>query len=104
MGSQPIANQPEEVQQNVKAEVDQIERSSDGNNSVHGFNVRQKSYLKSLAFCPEVDRTVSLRKTFLRPFVLMTYPTVIWSSLIYGLSLGWNVVLGASIAQLFAPP
>ena len=34
----------------------------------------------------------------------MTYPTVLWSSLIYGLSLGWNVILGVSVAQLFAPP
>jgi MFS family permease len=104
MGPDQSASQPEEVHPNVKTEVDQIERSSDGSNSIHGFNVQRKSYFKSLAFCSEVDHNVSLRKTFLRPFVLITYPTVIWSSLVYGLSLGWNVVLGASVAQLFAPP
>lgn len=102
MGEQ-ITNQPEEVQPDVKTEVDQIERSSDGNDSTPEFNIQQKSYWKSLAFCPGVDHNVSLKKTFLRPFVSMTYPTVIWSSLIYGLSLGWNVILGASVAQLFAP-
>lgn len=103
MGEQ-ITNHPEEVQPDVKTEVGQIEISSDVNDSAPEFNVQQKSYWKSLAFCPEVDHNVSLKKTFLRPFVLMTYPTVIWSSLIYGLSLGWNVILGASVAQLFAPP
>ncbi|KAG4412730.1 hypothetical protein IFR04_014127 [Cadophora malorum] len=66
--------------------------------------VPKKSYFQSLAFCPVVDHSVSLRKTFLRPFVLMSYPTVLWSSIVYGMSLGWNVVLGASVAQLFAPP
>ena len=66
--------------------------------------IPKMSYLSSLAFCAGIDRTVTYRKTFLRPFVLMTYPTVLWSSLIYGLSLGWNVILGICVAQLFAPP
>ena len=66
--------------------------------------VPQKSYLNSLAFCSGIDHTVNLRKTLLRPFILMTYPTVLWSSIIYGLSLGWNVILGICVAQLFAPP
>ena len=67
-------------------------------------SIPKKSYLSSLAFCAGVDHTVSLPKTFLRPFVLMTYPTVLWSSIVYGLSIGWNVILGICVAQLFAPP
>lgn len=67
-------------------------------------SIPKKSYLSSLAFCTGVDHTVNLRKTFFRPFILMTYPTVLWSSTIYGLSLGWNVILGICVAQLFAPP
>ncbi|OCL07711.1 hypothetical protein AOQ84DRAFT_294576, partial [Glonium stellatum] len=47
---------------------------------------------------------VSLRKSFLRPFILMAYPTVLWSCVIYGVALGWNVIPGATVAQLFAPP
>lgn len=66
--------------------------------------IPKKSYLSSLAFCSGNDHSVSYRKTFLRPFILMTYPTVLWSSLIYGASLGWNVILGICVAQLFAPP
>lgn len=64
--------------------------------------VRKKSFLEEMIFWSKPDPTVSLRKTFLRPFVLLTYPTVMWSSFIYGLSLGWNVILGSVVAQLFA--
>ncbi|EON61504.1 hypothetical protein W97_00719 [Coniosporium apollinis CBS 100218] len=66
--------------------------------------VRQGSYVQSLAFWGRNDPEVSLIKTFLRPFVLLAYPTVLWSCVIYGLALGWNVILGSTIAQLFAPP
>lgn len=45
---------------------------------------------------------MSLRSAFLRPFILVTYPTVLWACLVYGASLGWNVILGATVAQLFA--
>ncbi|KAH8654940.1 major facilitator superfamily domain-containing protein [Tricladium varicosporioides] len=67
-------------------------------------SVPEQSYLNSLKFCSGTDHSVSLLKTFLRPIILMAYPTVLWSSLIYGASLGWNVILGATVAQLFAPP
>lgn len=63
-----------------------------------------KTYAQELAFWGKGDPNVSLRKAFLAPFVLVAYPTVLWSCVIYGLALGWNVILGASTAQLFAPP
>lgn len=66
--------------------------------------VPAKTYAQDLAFWGKADPNISLRKAFLAPFVLVAYPTVLWSCLIYGLALGWNVILGASTAQLFAPP
>lgn len=66
--------------------------------------VGKQSYVSSLRLWTRGDPHVSLKKAFLRPFVLVAYPTVLWSSIIYGLALGWNVILGASVAQLFAPP
>lgn len=66
--------------------------------------VPAKTYAQDLAFWGKGDPEISLRKAFLAPFVLVAYPTVLWSCLIYGLALGWNVILGASTAQLFAPP
>lgn len=66
--------------------------------------VPEESYFQSLAFWGKSDPSVNLFKVFLAPFVLVAYPTVLWSCLIYGLALGWNVVLGCTVAQLFAPP
>ncbi|KAK5135334.1 hypothetical protein LTR08_005438 [Meristemomyces frigidus] len=63
-----------------------------------------RTYLQELRFWGKGDPNVNLLHTFIRPFVLIAYPTVAWSSLIYGLSLSWNVILGATTAQLFAPP
>ena len=62
------------------------------------------SYLRSLALWSKGDPEVNLLRAFLRPFVLLGYPTVLWSCCIYGLSLSWNVVIGTSLAQLYAPP
>lgn len=65
--------------------------------------VQKKGIIQEMAFWSKPDPSVSLTKCFLRPFVLLTYPTVVWASFVYGLSLGWNVILGAVVAQLFAP-
>ncbi|RDW68278.1 hypothetical protein BP5796_08935 [Coleophoma crateriformis] len=62
------------------------------------------TYFQNLKPWSGSDPNVNLVKTFLRPFILVTYPTILWSSVIYGLALGWNVILGVSVAQLFAPP
>jgi MFS family permease len=64
----------------------------------------ENPYIHSLTFWGQNDPTISLRKAFTGPFILLGYPTVLWSCLIYGLALGWNVVLGATVAQLFEPP
>lgn len=65
--------------------------------------VQKKSVIREMTFWSKPDPTVSLTKSFLRPFILLTYPTVVWASFVYGLSLGWNVILGSVVAQLFAP-
>jgi hypothetical protein len=38
---------------------------------------------------------------FLRPFILFTYPSVLWSALIYALSVGWLIVLSESVTNIF---
>lgn len=65
--------------------------------------IKKKSLFQEMAFWSKPDPTVSLHKAFLRPFILLTYPTVVWASFIYGLSLGWNVILGSVVGQLFEP-
>jgi MFS family permease len=66
-------------------------------------NKKKRSYANEL-FQFGINRHVSFWQVFKRPFILMAYPTVVWSSLIYGMSLSWNVILGSVVAQLFSPP
>ncbi|KAF4762342.1 hypothetical protein HAV15_005370 [Penicillium sp. str.  len=65
--------------------------------------VPKKTFVQELKFWNSGDPDVNLLHVFLRPFVLLAYPTVLWSCCIYGMALSWNVILGASVAQLFAP-
>lgn len=65
------------------------------------FIMAKRSYLSELLYIA-VDRNVSLRKIVLRPIILMIYPTVFWSSITYGMSLSWNVILECLVAQLFS--
>lgn len=66
--------------------------------------VPRKSYLQELSFWSKGDPNVNLLHVALRPLVLLAYPSVVWSCAVYGMALSWNVILGASVAQLFAPP
>lgn len=40
-------------------------------------------------------------KVALRPFVLFSYPAVLWSSLIYACSVGWLIVISESVAVVY---
>ncbi|KAJ5857088.1 Major facilitator superfamily domain general substrate transporter [Penicillium solitum] len=37
----------------------------------------------------------------MRPFVLFAYPAVLWSTVVYSLSVGWLIVLSESVAHIF---
>jgi Major Facilitator Superfamily len=41
-----------------------------------------------------------LRVAF-RPFILFAYPAILWSALIYSLSIGWLIVLSESISDIY---
>ena len=36
-----------------------------------------------------------------RPFILFCYPSILWSTLIYSLSIGWLIVLSESVATIY---
>lgn len=36
-----------------------------------------------------------------RPFILFAYPAVLWSALVYALSIGWLIVLSESVATIY---
>ncbi|KIW95039.1 uncharacterized protein Z519_03620 [Cladophialophora bantiana CBS 173.52] len=68
------------------------------------FTVSKKTFVKELSFWGLNDKSVSLWQAFARPFVLLAYPTVIWSCCCYGLAISWNVIMATTNGQLFAPP
>lgn len=37
----------------------------------------------------------------LRPFILFVYPSVLWSTMVYSLSVGWLIVLSESISDIY---
>lgn len=61
----------------------------------------QKSYVQSLK--PWNGRLVKDKwlKVMTRPFILFAYPAVLWSSLVYALSVGWLIVLSESVAEVY---
>ncbi|KAJ5910461.1 hypothetical protein N7504_005104 [Penicillium tannophilum] len=71
--------------------------------SEESLTVTKQTYMQDL-FRVTLNKDVNLWTLFKRPFILIAYPTVLWSSLVYGMSLSWNVILGIMIAQLFSPP
>ncbi|KAI9806791.1 MAG: hypothetical protein M1826_004645 [Phylliscum demangeonii] len=46
-------------------------------------------------------RDENWRRVAFRPFVLLTYPAVLWSTMVYALSVGWLIVLSESIASIY---
>ena len=40
-------------------------------------------------------------KVAVRPFILFAYPSVLWSTLVYSLSIGWLIVLSESVASIY---
>lgn len=40
-------------------------------------------------------------KVMLRPFILYAYPSVLWSALVYSLSIGWLIVLSESVSSIY---
>lgn len=60
-----------------------------------------KSFLQSLKpFSGRLSYENWFRVAF-RPFVLFAYPAVLWSSVVYALSVGWLIVLSESVAEIY---
>jgi hypothetical protein len=40
-------------------------------------------------------------RVMVRPLILLAYPAVLWSSMVYALSVGWLIVLSESVADIY---
>jgi hypothetical protein len=61
----------------------------------------QKTYLQTLRPWNGLLTKTSWFRVMLRPFILFTYPSVLWSTLVYSLSVGWLIVLSESVATIY---
>ena len=43
-------------------------------------------------------------KVAIRPFILFAYPSVLWSTLVYSLSIGWLIVLSETVSAIYRAP
>ena len=43
-------------------------------------------------------------KVAIRPFILFAYPSILWSTLIYALSIGWLIVLSETVSVIYRDP
>lgn len=60
-----------------------------------------KSFAKSLAIYSGVLRHESWWKAAVRPVILFSYPAVLWSTVVYSLSVGWLIVLSETVAHIY---
>lgn len=72
--------------------------------------IRYTSYLKSQpprTFIQSMKpwngklRHESWLRVAIRPFILFAYPAVLWSTLVYSLSVGWLIVLSETVASVY---
>jgi hypothetical protein len=92
-----------------KIETDDIHEPQENNVEVterfnyteHWRSEPKKSYLHSLRLFPGKLNHDSWFKIALRPFILFAYPAVLWSALVYALSVGWLIVLSESVSVIY---
>lgn len=60
-----------------------------------------KSFAQQLRVFPGRINNDNWFKVALRPFILFAYPSILWSALVYALSVGWLIVLSESVSTLF---
>jgi hypothetical protein len=61
----------------------------------------QKTYAQSLRLYSGRMSYDSWFIIAVRPFVLFTYPAVLWSAMVYSLSIGWLIVLSESVSEIY---
>lgn len=60
-----------------------------------------KSYRQTLKPWNGRLRNDSWFKAALRPFILFAYPSILWSTIVYSLSVGWLIVLSESVSAVY---
>jgi len=82
--------------------------SSDRNTAVGGLRYTTylrsqppKTYRQTLKPWNGKLRNENWFKVAVRPFILFAYPSILWSALVYSLSIGWLIVISESISTIY---
>ncbi|KAL8790328.1 MAG: hypothetical protein Q9213_000680 [Squamulea squamosa] len=60
-----------------------------------------KTYIQTLKPWNGQLRHENWFKVAIRPFILFAYPAILWSALVYSLSIGWLIVLSESVSEIY---
>jgi hypothetical protein len=90
-----------QLQEAGDPDADQKESEQLFNYTEHWRSEPPKSYTQSLTpFHGRLSQENWFRLA-IRPFILYTYPSVLWSALVYALSVGWLIVLSESVSTIY---
>lgn len=66
------------------------------------LNAKPETFLKSMKPWNERISQEDWIRLSVRPFLLFAYPSIIWSSLVYALSIGWLIVLSETVTVVYS--
>lgn len=64
-------------------------------------SVTPKTFVQSLTIYSGILRHENWLKVAMRPIILFAYPAVLWSTVVYSLSVGWLIVLSETVAHIY---
>jgi MFS family permease len=82
-------------------ETDSDEPSRQNSYTSHYSTQPLKTFSQSLQVVSGRLREDSWFRVAVRPFFLYSYPAILWSSLVYSLSIGWLIVISESVAVIY---
>ncbi|OGM47763.1 MFS transporter [Aspergillus bombycis] len=87
------------------ARSDSLDPSGPMNRSMHYTNwLRERPQMPYLHYLRVWNGRIShdnWLRVAVRPFILFAYPAVLWSAVVYALSVGWLIVLSESVAKVY---
>lgn len=109
VNDQPAQNYASDIENGVFSRDPSLGRSP----IPPGGYTSQQLYTRNLRARPLVPYTQSLKvctgriahdkwlRAMVRPLILFAYPAVLWSAMVYALSVGWLIVLSEAVAEIY---
>ncbi|XP_014560971.1 hypothetical protein COCVIDRAFT_87770 [Bipolaris victoriae FI3] len=81
-----------------------VERIEDSARQSSPSSEPRDSYKKTLQFWSGYKDDVSFWRTFIRPFVMIASPVVMWATLLFTICISWLVLISITLSQIFSAP